>query len=166
MPQETIHLKGRIWGEHIFRLGENIFDKSRVDDPQRYFAVNAAECEVVNLMPERWDVGPFARDHLHGQHIVGVKFQMWRQFERKRSVSALVFTKANSVEPNRRSRHYTLKIDKDMPTTHSRGEFEVTAIARHKFIVLIVKAVPGQASVGVGNHHPFEFGIVEVFHAS
>src|SRR5208283_2213942 len=141
MLQETIHLKAEIRSEHIFRFGEDVFDKSGGNDTQRDIAVDATEGEVVNLMPERRNVRAFGRVNLNGQHVVGVKIEMRRQFKRERCVSSLVFAEANSIQPNRGSRHYPFEIDEDMPATRWGREFEVTAIHRHEFVVLIVKAV-------------------------
>ncbi len=165
MLQETIHLEAGIRREHILRPGENVFDKSGGNDTQRNFAVDAAEGEVVNLMPERRYVRAFGRVNLNREHVVGVKVEVRRQFKGKRCVSSLVFAEANSIEPNRGSRHYPFEIDEDMPAARRGRKLEMTAIDRHEFVVLVVKAVPGQANVGVGNDHPLELGIVKVFHA-
>src|SRR5208282_4277529 len=99
MLQETIHLKAGIRGEHIFRLGEDVFDKSGGNDTQRNFAVDATKGEIVNLMPERRDVRAFGRVNFNRQHVVGVKAEMRRQLKGKRRVSALVFAEANSIKP-------------------------------------------------------------------
>src|ERR1022692_30765 len=117
MLQKAVNLHSRIRGEDIFRLGEDVFDESGGNDTQSNFAVDATEGEVVNLMPERRNVRAFGRVNLNGEHVVGVKVEMRRQFKRKRCVSSLVFAEANSIQPNRGSRHYPFEVDEDMPAT-------------------------------------------------
>ena len=81
-------------GQHVLRLGKDIFDKGRRNDAQRNFAVNAAEGQVVNLIAERRNVGPLAGIDIHRQHVLSVEIDVRRKVKGERRVSALVLAQA------------------------------------------------------------------------
>src|ERR1700733_6302868 len=162
MLEETVHLEAGSGSEHIFCFRADIFDESCGNDAQCNLTVDAAEGEVVDLISERWDIGTFGGIDLNGQHVVGVKLEMRRQVERERRVSAFVLPQASSIEPNGRGRHYSFEIDENMPAARFSGKPEMTAIDGNKFVVFVVKAVPGHTNIGVRNHHPLELGIVKI----
>ena len=90
----AIHIQAGVIGQHVLRLGENIFDKCRGNDAQRNLAVNAAEGQVVDLVAEGRNVRPFAGIDIHRQHVLAVKINVRSEVKRKRRVSALVLAQA------------------------------------------------------------------------
>ena len=149
-------------GKHILGLGEDIFEKCGRNDAQRNFAINAAEGQIVDLIAEGWNVGALGGIDLDRQHVLAVEIEMGCQLEGKRRVPALVLAEACAVEPHRGSGHHAFKVHKHALPAGFGWKLEMAPVDGNEFVVLIVEAVPGQADIGVRNHHPLETGIVEV----
>src|SRR5882724_7998181 len=69
---EALNLHAGVRSQHVFRLGENILNKRRRHDAERDFTVNTAEGQVVNLIPERWDVRPLTGVNIHDEYVLSV----------------------------------------------------------------------------------------------
>ncbi len=149
-------------GQHILRLGENILDESWRDDAQRNFAINAAEGQVVNLVAERRNVRPLAGIHVHRQHILSVEIDVRCQVKRERRVAALVLAQSRAVDPHGGGGHDAFKVHEDAMAAGLGRKLEAAPVAGDELVTLFVKAVPGQADVGVGNDDALVSGVVEV----
>ncbi len=68
----------------------------------------------------------------------------------------------HAVDPDRGGGHDPFEIDEHVLAASLGGQFETAPIDRHEFVGLVVKAVPGQANIGVGNYDAIECGIVKL----
>ena len=57
MLKEAIDVERGMCAENVFGLGEDIFDEGAGNDAEGNFTVDAAECEVIDLMAEGRDIG-------------------------------------------------------------------------------------------------------------
>ncbi len=149
-------------GQNILRLGKNILDKSRRHDAKRDLAVNASEGQVVNLIAEGWNVRPLAGIKVHRQHILAIEIEVRSEVKRKRRVPALVLTQPMAIDPDGGSGHGPFKIHEDALAPGLGRKFEAAAVAGDELIALFVKAMPGQANIGMGNHDALVSGVVEI----
>ena len=131
--------------QHVFGLGEYIFNKGRGNDAQRNFAVDSAEGQVVDLIAERRNVGTLAGIDIHHQHVLAVEIDVRREVERERRVSALVFAQARAVDPHGRSGHGAFEIHEHTLAAGFGRKLETAAVAGDELVSLFVEAVPGQA---------------------
>src|SRR5207249_9052829 len=99
MLNETIYNHARGRGEHIFRMGEDVFDERGGDNTQRDFAVNAAEGEVVDFISKGRNVGALSGIDVDGEDVLSVEIEVRSQIERERRVSTFVFAEACAVDP-------------------------------------------------------------------
>src|SRR5579885_3293819 len=147
----AVHFNLGMRSKDILRLGKDVFDKAGRNNAERDFAIDATEGEVVDLVAERrsvWTLG-------------GIEVR--RQLERKWSIAAFVFTKANTIDPYSGCGHDAFKIDKNAAAASFSGQFEFAAINRDKFVGFVIKAVPGQLDVGMRDNDVCERGVVEGF---
>ena len=149
-------------GQHVFGLGKNILNKCRGNDAKRNFAVNAAEGQVVDLIAEGRNVRPFAGIEIHRQHVLAVKIEVRSKVKRERRVSALVLAQPLAVDPYRGSGHGPFEIHEDALAPGLGWKLEAAAVAGDELIAFFVKAVPGQANVGMRNHDALVSGVVEI----
>src|SRR5712691_12627323 len=85
----AIDIEGRVVGQHIFGLGEDVFKERRRNNTQRNFAVNAAERQVIDLMAERRNVRSLAGIDIHRQQVLSVEIEVRRKVKGKRRVATL-----------------------------------------------------------------------------
>ena len=64
---------------HVLRLCENILNKAAGHNPQRYLAIDSAEGQIVDLIPERRNIGPFAGIDIHRQNVFTIEINQRRQ---------------------------------------------------------------------------------------
>ena len=162
MLEEAIYVESRMRGENVFGLGENVFNERAGDDSQGNFAIDAAESEVVDLMAERRDVRALGRVHVRSEHVFSAEIDVRRQIEREGRVTAFVFAETRAIDPNCGGGHDAFEVDENMVTGGLGRQLEAATISGDELVGLVVKAVPGQANVGVGNDDAFEAGVVKV----
>ena len=158
----AIHIQAGMIGQNILWLGKDIFDKGRRNDAKRDFAIDAAEGQVVNLVAEGRNVRALAGIQIHRQHVLAIEIEMRSEVKRKRRVSALVLAQALAIDPDGGSGHGAFKIHEDALAPGLGRKFEAAAVAGDEFIAFFVKAVPGQADVGMRNHDALISGVVEI----
>jgi hypothetical protein len=84
--------------KRVHRLGEHVLDKHRRHDAQRDFAIDAAEGQVVDVLAEGRDIGPFGGIHLDGQDVGRVRLQVRRQIEGEGCVAAAILAELVAVD--------------------------------------------------------------------
>src|SRR5579871_3996886 len=162
MLNVAIDVQSRFATHHVLRLRENILDECARHDTQCDFAINSAECQVVDRVAKRWNIGSLRRIDIDSQYIFSVEVDVRRQIEGKRRVAAFVLTELFAVYPDRRSRHYTFKIDEHALSLGLRRQLESPPINRDELVVLVVEAVPGKSNVAVRNHNAIERRVIEI----
>ena len=158
--QEAVDIKPGSCGQHIAWVGK-VVDPGFRHDAQCDLAVNAAEGHVVNLVPERRNIGALRRIELHAQHVLPIEVEVRCQLEREWRVPALVLAQRHSVDPHRGGGHCAFEIDKNALPPGSNRQPEAPPVRGNKFVVLIVEAVPWHAHIAVGQHHAAEMRIIE-----
>src|SRR5262249_28456563 len=98
------------------------------NDPQRDFAINAAEGQVVDFVSEGRDVGTLGGVDVNSKNVFSVEVDVRREIEGERRVSALVFAKALAVDPYSGGRHHTLEIDEDVLAAGLWRQLETAAV--------------------------------------
>src|SRR6266852_7747291 len=157
---EALNIDARM-GKHILRPGKYVLNEASWDNSKRNFPVDAAEGQIIDLVTERRNIGPFRGIHRDRENIVSVPIQVGREFERKWSVSPFVLSQLMSIDPHRRSGHDAFEIHENVLALRLRGNFEMPAIGRNELVRRLIKAMPRQTLVGMRNHHFLEPGIVE-----
>src|SRR5882724_184110 len=155
-------IEGGVVSQHIFGFGEDILKERRRNNKQRNFAVNAAEGQVVDLMAERRNVRSLAGIDIHRQQVLSVEIEVRCKVKGKRRVATLVFAQLLAVDPNGGGGHDAFEVHEDAATPCLGRKLKAAAVAGDEFIALFVKAVPGQADVGVGNDDALIAGVVEI----
>ena len=163
MLNETIDIDAGTRRKHILWPNENVLDECRWDDAQGNFAIDAAECKVIDFVSERRNVRTLRGIDIDGKDIFPIKIEMRRQLKRKWRVPALVFAEALAVDPYGGCRHHAFEIDEDMLSARLRRELETAAVERHKLVSLLVKAVPRKGDICMRDYHSVEFAVVEFF---
>src|ERR1700749_2061394 len=99
MLDEALHIQCGRAGKNVFGLREDVFEKGGRDYAQGYFAVNAAEGEIVDFVAERWNVCALAGVNLHRKYILAIQVHMLCELEGERREAALIFSQAHPIEP-------------------------------------------------------------------
>src|ERR1700751_604431 len=158
----TVHVQSRMRAQHIFWFREDILYERARNNAKRNFAIDSAESKVINLVSKRRNVRSLGRIEVNRKNILSVEIDMWRQVERKRRVSTLVFTEFGAVDPDGRSRHGTLEVHKHMLAACFGRKPEAATITRHEFVALLIEAVPRDFDVGVRNDHALVTRVIKV----
>src|SRR6476659_4344368 len=87
--------------------------------------------------------------------------QMRRQLKREWSVTTAILTQELIVEPNFGGSHHAAEVDEHALALETWRQFEMTTIERNEFIFLIVKAMPRQHFVCMGNGDLKKLAIIE-----
>ena len=159
--QIAAHDDRAVLGQGPHCLGVHVLDERRWNDSQLDVAVDAAEGQVVDPVPERRNVGTLGRIQYHCDHVAAIVLQMLRQLEAERRVAALVLLELVPVDRNGGGSHGSAEIQEDsfsLPRGHGP---EVAAVGGDELEVRLVEAVPGQAHVGVRQGDLLPRGIVE-----
>src|SRR5260370_31493682 len=154
--KEARNVNAGVVAEHVFRPGEDIFQIRAGHEPEGNIAVNAAESKVINVASKGRNIGALAGIELHDENIFSVEIEVKRQVERERSVSAFVFAKPRAVDPYGRSRHGATEIYENVTPACCRWQAEAPPIDLYEAIRLLIKAVPRQPLVGVGDRDLLE----------
>src|SRR5208337_2922572 len=124
----AVHFHAWMSSQDVFRFGKNIFDKGGWNHANRNFTVNAAESQVVNLEAERRNIRPLCGVNIDRKNIVFPEFDVGREIKRKWSIATFVFAQSHAIDPNRRGRHDSFKINEDVFATYIGGQFELAAV--------------------------------------
>src|ERR1700722_9511993 len=101
MLEMAVDVESRFAAHHIFRLCENVLDERSRHDTQGDLAIDPAEGEVIDLVPEWRNVAPLRRIDVNRQDILAVEIDVRRQVEREWRVATLVFTELLAIDPKR-----------------------------------------------------------------
>src|SRR5438105_5378418 len=77
----TIDIESRVRREHILGFCKDILDKRGGDGTKRNFAIDPAECQIVDLVSERRNVGALGRIHCNRQDVIPTPIEMRGQLE-------------------------------------------------------------------------------------
>ena len=114
------------------------------------------------MITEGRDIGPLSGVHINRQDIFPIKVEVGSEVKGKRSVAALVLAQVHTVDPDCGRGHYAFKINEDVLALRLDRQTETPAVEGNELIRFVVEAVPGQANIGVRNHHAFKCGVVEL----
>src|SRR5579871_3069861 len=159
--QVTAHRNFAIRFKRSQHARMNIFNESSRHHAQRHVAINSAECQIVDVLSERRNVLALGGIDRYGDHVIAADMKMRRDLERKRRVAAPIFRKLVTVYRDLRRRHRAGEIDEHAFALPRRRRMKVTPIRRDKLKVRFLKAVPGQADVGVRQRDTLPFRVVE-----
>src|SRR5580704_2579022 len=160
---EAIDFEGRSGRQDILRSYEDVLNKRRGHDSQGDLTVDAPEGEVVNLVTERRNIGPFAGININRQHILSVEVEMRRQLKGEWRVSALILSQPCSVDPDGRGGHYAFKVNENVLSARFRRKLEATAIKGHELVSLLIETMPWQGGIRMRDHDLLKSGVVEFF---
>src|SRR5258708_18273052 len=139
--------------ENIFGSDKDVFNKCRWNDTQENFAVDAAKCQIVDFIAERRNIRPLIRVKLDRQHIFTSEVEVRRQLKRKWRVPPSILSDTCAINPHGGGSHRSFEIYEHSLAAGVLWKLEMAAINRNELVNLLVKPVPGQAHVSVGNNN-------------
>src|SRR5450755_2012691 len=113
-------------------------------------------------MAEGRNVRPLGRIHIHRQQVFTSEINMRREVKGERRVASLVLAQPLSVDPHGGSGHDAFKVHEDAVAARLGRKLGPAAVTGDELVAFFVKAVPGQANIGVRNHDALISGVVEI----
>ena len=88
---------------------------------------------------------------------------MRRKLERERRISSFVFAQLLAIDPDSGSGHHAFEIDENPLALGFFGQTKAAPVQGHELVLFFIKAMPGQADIGMRHDNSFKAGVVEIF---